>query len=53
MLHTKFHGNRSTGSAEEDFEGLLPYTGIADIQYRSGANMPLQISISVFINFLC
>ena len=22
MLHTKFHGNRSTGSGEEDFEGF-------------------------------
>ena len=52
MLHTKFPGNRSTGSAEEDFEGLLPYTGVADIQHRSGANVPLQISIFVFHIFL-
>ena len=33
MLHTKFPGNRSTGSANEDFEGLLLYTGVADIQH--------------------
>ena len=23
MLHTKFHGNRSNSSGEEDFEGFL------------------------------
>ena len=29
MLHTctKFRGNRSTHSGEEDFEGVLPYMG--------------------------
>ena len=55
MLHTKCPGNRSTGSAKEDFEGLILYThdtGIADIQYRSDANVPLQISIFVFHKFL-
>ena len=31
MLHTKFRGNRSTGSGEEDFEGVLPYMGVAAI----------------------
>ena len=31
MLHTKFHGNQSTGSREEDFEGFLPYIGMAAI----------------------
>ena len=56
MQHTKCPGNMSTGSAEEDFEGLFLYThdtGIADIhvQYRSGANVPLQISIFVFHKF--
>ena len=30
MLHTKFHGNRPAGS-EEDFEGFLPYMGVAAI----------------------
>ena len=25
MLHTKFYGNRPTGSGEEDFEGFLPH----------------------------
>ena len=29
MLHTKFHGNRSTGSGEEDFKGFLPYMSVA------------------------
>ena len=29
MLHTKFRGNQSTGSGEEDFEGFLPYMGVA------------------------
>ena len=28
MLHTKFQGNRSIGSEEEDFEGFLPYIGM-------------------------
>ena len=28
MLHTKFRGNRS---GEEDFEGFLPYIGVAAI----------------------
>ena len=31
MLHIKFHGNRHTGSREEDFEGFLPYMGMAAI----------------------
>ena len=31
MLHTKFRGNRSTGSGEEDFEGFLPYIGMVAI----------------------
>ena len=30
MLHTKFHGNRSTGTGE-DFEGVLQYMGMAAI----------------------
>ena len=29
MLHTKFSENRPTGSGEEDFEGFLPYMGMA------------------------
>ena len=29
MLHTKFRGNLSVGSEEEDFEGFLPYMGVA------------------------
>ena len=31
MLHTNFHGNGSSGSGEEDFEGCLPYLGVAAI----------------------
>ena len=31
MLHTKFCGNRSTGSMEQDFEGFLPYMGVAAV----------------------
>ena len=31
MRHTKFRGNQSTGSGEEDFEGFLPYKGMAAI----------------------
>ena len=31
MLHIKFRGNRPTGSGEEDFEGFLPYMGVAAI----------------------
>ena len=27
MLHTKFHGNRSTGSREEDFKGFFTIYG--------------------------
>ena len=30
MLHTKFSGNRSTGSGK-DFEGFLTYMGMAAI----------------------
>ena len=31
MLHTKFRGNRSSGSGEEDFERFLPYMGVVAI----------------------
>ena len=31
MLHTKFRENRPAGAGEEDFEGFLPYIGIAAI----------------------
>ena len=31
MLHTTFRENRSAGSGEEDFEGFLPYMGVAAI----------------------
>ena len=29
MLHSKFRGNRATGSSEKDFEGILPYMYMA------------------------
>ena len=32
MLHTKFRENRSVGTRVEDFEGLLPYMGVAFIK---------------------
>ena len=31
MLHTKFRENRPAGSEEEDFEGFLPFMGVAAI----------------------
>ena len=31
MLHTKFRANWPAGSGEEDFEGFLPYMGMAAI----------------------
>ena len=31
MLHTKIRENRPIGSGEEDFEGFLPYMGMAAI----------------------
>ena len=31
MPHTKFCGNLSTGSREDDFEGLLSHMGVAAI----------------------
>ena len=31
MLHTKFYGKRPAGPGEEDFEGFLPYLGVAAI----------------------
>ena len=29
MQHTKLRGNLPAGSEEEDFEGFLPYMGVA------------------------
>ena len=31
MLHIMFRENRSADSREEDFEGFLPYMGVAAI----------------------
>ena len=31
MLHTKFHGNRSTVPEKKIFEGFLSYMGVAAI----------------------
>ena len=46
MLHTKFRGNRPTGSGEEDFEVFLPYMGVAailscDLDFAIKLEMPL------------
>ena len=38
MLHAKVHGNRSAGSGEENFEGFLPYMGMAAILVMSPAS---------------
>ena len=31
MLHAKFQDHTTSGSGEEDFEGFLPYMGVAAI----------------------
>ena len=31
MLHTKFRENQPPGYGEKDFEGFLPYIGVAAI----------------------
>ena len=31
MLHTKFHGNQSTGSGKKYFEGFLPCMGVTQM----------------------
>ena len=48
MLHTKFRGNRSTGS-EKIFEGVLPYIGVAAIvqSYDPDAANKLSFSLSI------
>ena len=48
MLHTKFHGNRSAGSGEEDFKGFLPYMGMAAILLMGPASCH-QIFISLYL----
>ena len=42
MLHTKFRGNRSAGSGEEDFEGFLPYMGMDRNWTNQKANPALK-----------
>ena len=48
MLHTKFRGNLPAGSGEEDFEGFLPYMGMADILVLCTASCH-QTSISLYL----
>ena len=48
MLHTKFHGNRSASSGEEDFEEFLPYMGVAAILVMRPASCH-QIFISSYL----
>ena len=47
MLHTKFRGNRSAGSGEEDFKCFLPYVGMAAILVMGPASCH-QIFISFY-----
>ena len=48
MLHTKFRENLPTGSGEEDFEGFLPYVGMAAILVMGPASCH-QIFISLYL----
>ena len=48
MQHTKFRGNRSAGSREEDFKGFLPYMGMAAILIICPA-LCHQIFISLYL----
>ena len=47
MLHTKFRGNRPSGSGE-DLEGFLPYMGVAAILVMQPASCH-QIFISLYL----
>ena len=48
MLHTKFRGNRSAGSREEDFKGFLPYIGMGAILVMLPASCH-QIFFSLYL----
>ena len=48
MLHTKFRGNRPTGSGEEYFEGFLPYMDVEAILVMCPASCH-QIFISLYL----
>ena len=48
MLHTKFRGNRPAGSGKRDFEGFLPYMGVAATLVMSPASCH-QIFISLYL----
>ena len=48
MQHTKFHGNWPTCFREEDFEGFLPYIGMAAILVMLPASCR-QIFISLYL----
>ena len=41
MLHTKLRGNRST-CAGEDFEGFLPYIGVAAVTDGCREQKPME-----------
>ena len=47
MLHTKFRGNRSNCSGEEDFQGFLPYMGMVAILGQVSSIMPLNFNFLV------
>ena len=48
MLHTKFRGNRPTGTGEDFYLGFLQYVGIAAI-LDMGPALCLQIFISLYL----
>ena len=48
MLHTKFRGNQPAGTREEDFNGFLPYVGMAAILVM-GPPSCHQIFISLYL----
>ena len=41
MQHAKFHCNRPSGSREENFEGFLPYMGVA-FQKKKGFKLDFE-----------
>ena len=52
MLHTKFRGNRPSGSGEADFLRVLPYMGTLAIRTT---DVPIRILIRTtgITNILC
>ena len=53
MLHTNFHGNRSTGSGREIFEVFLPYTVQSRFFFTSPLNPAENCSETSAIPLTC